>query len=496
MTAWPWRCGPAWPWPTSSSSSSTPPRCTIPAMPRPLLSEALRGHGALLRDAGGERFVDELGAARRGEPGHGRPHGRPGRRHPVARRHRPRVLRRALPHRGAVARRPRASTPPGTGCPSRRPPTTCPAGSSPTSTGRTALPGLWAVGEVACTGVHGANRLASNSLLEGMVFGARLAEAVSSGRDGPARPVVMARHASGSGPTRRASSGGRDDGGRGRRARSWTPPPRGAAAVCRRRWAPGDADVAGGRRHRDADVAKVRERLQRAMTEGAGVLRSPASLGRRPRAEVEAVAGRAGRARRRRGATAGSSPTSSPWPGALLRAAAARTETRGAHARRDFPETRRPGAAASCTPPWSPAGAPGTGGVDVTDVDPGRRHAVAHPAPSTRPLRRSATPWPGPWPRTSGPLGDLTAVAGAGRRPHRVPSWWRGPTACWPAGLCAARGLRPGRPDLARRWRLGDGDALVPGTVVAEVVGPVRSVLTAERTRPQLPVPPVGGGHR
>ena len=31
-----------------------------PAMPRPLLSEALRGHGALLRDANGERFVDEL----------------------------------------------------------------------------------------------------------------------------------------------------------------------------------------------------------------------------------------------------------------------------------------------------------------------------------------------------------------------------------------------------------------------------------------------------
>jgi len=39
--------------------------------------------------------------------------------------------------------------------------------------GRTSLQGLWAAGEVACTGVHGANRLASNSLLEGVVFGAR-----------------------------------------------------------------------------------------------------------------------------------------------------------------------------------------------------------------------------------------------------------------------------------------------------------------------------------
>src|SRR5947207_5277697 len=45
--------------------------------------------------------------------------------------------------------------------------------------GRTTLPGLYAAGEVACTGVHGANRLASNSLLEGLVFGARAGRAAA-----------------------------------------------------------------------------------------------------------------------------------------------------------------------------------------------------------------------------------------------------------------------------------------------------------------------------
>jgi L-aspartate oxidase len=56
--------------------------------------------------------------------------------------------------------------------------------------GRTSVPGLWAAGEVACTGVHGANRLASNSLLEALVFGARVARSVAEALPHLRRPNV------------------------------------------------------------------------------------------------------------------------------------------------------------------------------------------------------------------------------------------------------------------------------------------------------------------
>ncbi|MEN9622315.1 MAG: hypothetical protein RLZZ307_47, partial [Actinomycetota bacterium] len=61
--------------------------------------------------------------------------------------------------------------------------------------GRTSVNGLYACGETACSGVHGANRLASNSLLEGLVFSARIAADIAENLPEKSEPVVNASKA-------------------------------------------------------------------------------------------------------------------------------------------------------------------------------------------------------------------------------------------------------------------------------------------------------------
>ncbi|HEY7947899.1 MAG TPA: L-aspartate oxidase [Acidimicrobiales bacterium] len=280
-----------------------------PAVPRPLLSEALRGHGALLRDAGGERFVDELAP-----------------RDIVSRAMAARMADAGVPHLWLDAtgldafgerfptlaeRLDAAGLDPSVDWLPIAPAAHYLSGGVITDLdGASALPGLWAAGEAACTGVHGANRLASNSLLEGMVFGARLAEAIEGGRDGPVATGVMGGLLSGTSTSDIGSTDVED-----LPAPWWTT-----------RHAHGELD---------ADVTKARHRLQRAMTEGAGVLRSTQSLA----AAAEEVADAAATAAAcPPGRASGEVANLAVVAVALLRAADARTETRGAHARIEFPE--------------------------------------------------------------------------------------------------------------------------------------------------------------
>jgi L-aspartate oxidase len=157
---------------------------SVPGAPRTLLSEAIRGEGAWLINTSGERFM------LREEPA-----GELASRDVVARamvREMARTGGRVfltLQHLDAesvTARFPTAAAAcrsAGLNLARDRIPVSPAAhyemGGVETDTfGRTTVPGLFAAGEVACTGVHGANRLASNSLLEGLVFGARAARAM------------------------------------------------------------------------------------------------------------------------------------------------------------------------------------------------------------------------------------------------------------------------------------------------------------------------------
>jgi L-aspartate oxidase len=71
--------------------------------------------------------------------------------------------------------------------------------------GRASLPGLYAAGETATTGAHGANRLASNSLLEGLVFGARTGKAMLADHHFKAQPASASAHAAGNPGRRKAA---------------------------------------------------------------------------------------------------------------------------------------------------------------------------------------------------------------------------------------------------------------------------------------------------
>lgn len=163
--------------------------------------------------------------------------------------------------------------------------------------GRTTVPGLYACGEVACTGVHGANRLASNSLLEGLVFAERIAADIVGG------PRTTSGTASLSTP---------------------------AAAP------DGDRTV-------PLLTAEARTSIQRTMTRGAGVIRSAAGLAAAA-GELEAL--------QRAAAAADEDGPKDAVPGVeaweatnlllvsqvLVAAAREREETRGCHWREDHPD--------------------------------------------------------------------------------------------------------------------------------------------------------------
>ncbi|HEX8775689.1 MAG TPA: L-aspartate oxidase [Pyrinomonadaceae bacterium] len=154
--------------------------------------------------------------------------------------------------------------------------------------GHASLPGLYAAGEVACTGVHGANRLASNSLLEGLVFGARAGRAAARDHAGE---VVS--------------------------------PQRSAEAIVE----PGGAGFRP--RHAEGIALAVRKRVRRLMWERVGLLRRREGLSR-ALLEFEQI---------------GRAPLSLTSRNFLTvatlvaRSALWREESRGAHFRLDYPQT-------------------------------------------------------------------------------------------------------------------------------------------------------------
>jgi L-aspartate oxidase len=156
-----------------------PTAFSAPGAPRFLLSEALRGEGAFLVNEKGERFMERYHPLLELAPRDvvARAITREGMDGPVYldMRHVKKDLRARFPGISAFLAKYQLEL--GRDLIPVRPAAHYLMGGVRTDVhGRTSLPGLYAAGEVACTGVHGANRLASNSLLEGLVFGALVAE--------------------------------------------------------------------------------------------------------------------------------------------------------------------------------------------------------------------------------------------------------------------------------------------------------------------------------
>lgn len=283
-----------------------PTALAIDVMPRPLVSEALRGEGAVLRDHDGTAFMREE-----------HPLGDLAPRDVVSRAVHQRMRAAGADHvwldATAIEDFARRFPTIYASCmavgldPARDWLPVAPAahyhsgGVLTDLDGATTMPRLWACGEVACAGIHGANRLASNSLLDGLVFGHRVVDAICAGKD--------AADANG------ALEGVADVLGPG-------PVPVEAAVL------PTDAPV---------DASALRASIQRTMSAECGVVRDAEGLA----IAVDTLAELGALARDVPGRTPATYEVRNlaRVSQAVAASAAARRESRGSHTRSDYPRT-------------------------------------------------------------------------------------------------------------------------------------------------------------